>query len=444
MAINYATWFGCLGEFVQRINRYKGLHAGFDTDFTEVEADLDAAGAYTVLDGLRGIFDGMKDTVNTFIDSMQTRTDMLVQHRDMILDELSLGDETGIQTILANIYRDMVDNAQTIDRSTVSIGAVTEDKENANAGTVLLGKVLDGVNAPHTSYSANPEYAGVDSELAIPTDDLNITCVTDSETDGIDEGSETWSFDGDPGVTDPYTWQSRGSGTGPTITTLNSYGYFLNADFEEFTGDVPNNWDLDDGTAGTHVDDDAVTPYHRLKQLKLTGDAVQTDIQISQVSAIDLIPLQRYCFACYVKGQAGTSAGTLTIQFEGTGYAPGVTEKIEMNAAALAAQVAYGIESFFVTMPKEIPDDMKLVIKWTGTPSAHSVRIDHACFGPVTYFNGIHAVMVGGAEKFLRGDRFKFTVTNNDAGLFQAFFRDTYGVQLPSDAAPTIADALAT
>ena len=115
-----------------------------------------------------------------------------------------------------------------------------------------------------------------------------------------------------------------------------------------------------------------------------------------------------------------------------------------MNAAALAAQTSYGIESFYITIPAEIPDNIELVIKWTGTPSAHSVRIDWLGFGKVTYHGGVGFCVVSDTEKFLKRDRFQVTTDYTSTGVFQDFFREFFKVQLPSAASPNISDSLAS
>jgi hypothetical protein len=87
---------------------------------------------------------------------------------------------------------------------------------------------------------------------------------------------------------------------------------------------------------------------------------------------------------------------------------------------------------------------MKLVIKWTGTPSAHNIFIDGGGVAPVTYHNGVNFMVYAGTDKFIRNDRFSLTVSNDNNGVFQTFFRKTYGMQLPSTGSPTNADTLAT
>ena len=96
-------------------------------------------------------------------------------------------------------------------------------------------------------------------------------------------------------------------------------------------------------------------------------------------------------------------------------------------------------------MPTEIPSDFKLVINMTNTlTSAKTVSIDALNFGPVEYHGGINAVVISGAGKFRKDDNFTFSVTNNDSGVFQTFFRKGIGIQLPSAGSPSIADSLAS
>jgi hypothetical protein len=447
MAVNYTDLFENIGEYVQRTNDFVGLYSALDTDLSEISSELQGNGRYDVLSGQYEQFEGFKGQVLGWITNMKNKVQELLLHRSTVLEQLSLGGNVSLSTVLLEVYRDMVANAQTVDGSTVSIGSVTEDKENTNAGVVLTGKVLDGVSQPHPGYIANPYYDGVDSELAGVSDTLVLTCVSDNETDRVQEGRETFNFGGKPAVTNQYSWNSYGSGSGSSIQPVQGYNLLSNMDFENFTSNTPDGWTVSTGTPGTHILEETTDVYHGDSALTLTGNASLAAINLYQtINAGAFQPKRRYLVACYVLGDASISAGTLTIQFEGTGYSAASSEKIEMNAAALAAQTTYGLEHFYINMPADIPDDMKLVIKWTGTPSAHSLSIDWLGAGPVTYFNGIHFNVVAGSEKFLRNDRYSFDVTNNEAGVFQAAFRKMFGFQLPSDAGgtETIDDALAT
>jgi hypothetical protein len=95
----------------------------------------------------------------------------------------------------------------------------------------------------------------------------------------------------------------------------------------------------------------------------------------------------------------------------------------------------------------EVPSDLKLVIKVTGTlTSTKTVSFDHGGMAPVVYHNGIHVNLVSGSDYFVLGDKFTWTTTNDGAGVVQTYFGKAHRFQLPSDTggAETIADSVAT
>lgn len=445
MAVNYTNLFTALGELLQRINAFSVLFATLDGYATQIETDFQGLGYDHLTTDLYSLRDGWKSNVLSWINGLKGKATGLFTDRVTILEQLELGDGSSITVVLPELIQDML-GAQTVEASAVAIGASTDFLfHTTDAGDLLLDKVLDGYAAPVSGGAANVAYNGVNSELALTSDNMFIECISDSE--GLEsEGAEVWQWSGRPKKTDPYNWQTPGSGTGPTIVTLNSNALILNGEFELFTSDVPNSWTIVAGAAAVNIDDETVLAnvQRGSKALKFIGSGA-VSIKISQEIDATLIPKARYCFAIWVKGDATVAAGALTIQFEGTDYTAGVTEKITMDAAALAAAGAYTLKFFYINMPAEIPDDFAITIAVTGTlTTAAIVRFDGLAFGLVSYFNGINAVIIAGHKKFIKGDKYTFAVTNNDFGVFQKFFRDAYLVQLPSHAAPSIADTLAT
>lgn len=443
MAVNYTDLFENLGEFVQRVNDFQALYAALDTDFAEIEADLDANAMQDVLSGTFETISGFKGNLLGWIGAMQIKTTQLLVHRETVLEELNI-QSADVRTVLVEMYRDMTANTQHVKRSTVTVGAVTELKTNANAGTLLVNKVLDGVTQPHGSFPAVWEYNGADSELAGTSETIWAQCIRDSESDGATEGGETFQVNGQVAPSSPFSWQAFGSGAGPSLTVLQGASIMSNLEMENFTANIPSGWTLDAGTAGTQVLNETSTIKRGSSALRFTGNASVASIQVSQNAPSSFKPRKRYYVGFWLRGTAGASAGTFTIQFEGTGYTAASSEKITLNAAAVAALTSYAWHGFYINWPTDVPSDMELVIKWTGTPSAHSVYIDGGGVAPVVYHNGVNFVVYAGSEKFLRTDRFSLTVSNDDLGVFQTFFRKSYGVQLPSNAAPSQADTLAT
>lgn len=441
MAINYTNLFTLLGKLVKGVNNVKAYYAELDTDRDAIYSVYNAQSKFALVSGLTDEYDGKKQSILSWISAINSRALTTLQDRDMILEQLPLGDSTDITSILREIALDMIDNTESVAKNTVSVSSITKNCVNANAGTIILDTVLDGFNSPANGFSSQRFYADLNSEIALD-DSVTMSCVLDSENGGTLDG-EIFRWIGKPRRPSPFHWQDTGSGSGPSFAVLNANSLVSNPDFENFSGDSPSSWTIDAGTAGTHIFKETVNVYRGLAALEFLGNASQASIQVSQaVSGLD--PLRRYCFAVWIKGTAGTSSGTLTIQFEGTGYTAGASEKISLSAATLAAMTSYTLKSFHVTIPANVPDDLELVIKWTGTPSAHSVYIDGAAFGPVQYCNGINGVIVAGSEKFLLGDELKFTIATDDGGVFQSWFRDCFSFQIPSDASPSISDSLAT
>jgi hypothetical protein len=114
-----------------------------------------------------------------------------------------------------------------------------------------------------------------------------------------------------------------------------------------------------------------------------------------------------------------------------------------MPTAAFSASGS--LQTFFIVTPAVIPSDWALVIQNNGTPGASSnVYIDSVSVVEAVYHGGVAAAVVPGSSRFCVGDRFTVAISNDDAGVFQKFFRQNYKVQLPSSATPTNADSMAT
>jgi hypothetical protein len=418
---------------------------------TDVNEILSGNNTEDVLSGVTETIQGFQDVAIGWVDTLAEKVSQRFTHRTTILEQLSgLGQTTDVVSVLEEIYRDMVANAVTITRSTVSLGAVTANAGNTGSGTVLLDKVLDGVTEPHPGFPVNLEYVGSNSELSA-SETMTLTCTADEDTDGVPEGEEIFLWQGLPqGLVGAFDWRTEGSGTNRTVPALNSYQFIANKDFEAWDQNVPESWDLDDGVAGDNVVQmgSAANVYRGSYGLQILGDGAAADIQLSQtLPTRSLIPGRRYCLVVAVKGEAATAAGTLTIQFESPsgGYTASGSEQIVMNAAALAAQTTWGLEYFYFTAPAQMPDDLELVIKVTGTlTDTKSVYIDSLAFGPVEYSNGMNIVIVAGQTAFVRNDRFTFPITNDNLGIIQTFMRKKFKVQLPSSATPSISDRLAS
>lgn len=446
MAITYADVFALIGEWVERTNEFRALYATIDGYQTEVMGDYSSQSQWTLAASIPDRFKSFKDGVRGWINICNAEAFKVLTDNTLVAGQLPIGGSSDLNQIMPALWKAMIDDSATIKRSTVSLGSVTNTTSGAYSGELLVSKVLDGYNAPGTGLPKNRLYAGVDSEVSCD-DSVTVKCVQDSESGGVTEGGEQWIAYGSPKV-GWFDYGTEGSGMNRGLTTLNAgtSQWIVNPDFESNSGNTPTSWTVDSGTVGTHIFTGTSTDAYRGSYaLKITGDGSQATIGISQSVTGSIDPRRRYLLAAWVKGHASTASGTLTIKFAGTGYTAASTEKISMDATALSAQTSYGLEYFWINFPAEIPNDLELVVEVTGTlTNAKSVCIDGIAFGPATYENGVAMAIVAGSTKFLVGDQSTFTVTNNDAGVFQSWFRAATGYQLPSDASPSIADSYAT
>jgi len=209
---DYDDLFENIGEFIQRVNNFVGLYADLDTDLSEIQAVLSGNSRLDVYASLPSAFEGFKSAVHGWIGVMNGKVRELLTHRGDVLEKLALGNQTDVRAVLRELIRDMNDASESVNASSVTIGGITEDVVNANAGTLLLGKVLDGVSAPAARFAAHPEYNGLDSELALPADTLYVTCVADNPTSGREEGQESIQVVGKPTIT-PFSHHDGGIGT---------------------------------------------------------------------------------------------------------------------------------------------------------------------------------------------------------------------------------------
>lgn len=464
MAVNWTELFTDCGKIWKFSNTYLTLGR------TTLAADA-AAIRTTLLAGIAGNKDALVNAIVRFYGTIEGTSGIMSQASagwrgalsqvvdqrfmdyDTVLAELGVN-TPDLNSIFWRVIDQMVIDAQTVNASVGSLGSVTAAAGNAGNGTALTSLVLDGVTPPGQGMMAHKRYAGVNSELITP-DTMTLICIADSQAGGggrTQEGAEVFRWYGESEY-QPLGWESEGSGEGPTVTAANAGQYSIvgNKDFEQTgastaTGLFPG-WTIDSGTPNTHVVIESTTAdvYRGNKAMRFDGDGAQASIQVSQVIPLNRLQARkRYHLSLRYKASATIAAGQFTVQFEGTGYTPGATEKIDIAAGSLAT--TYTLASFFVNMPASIPTDgtFKLVVKWTGTPTAaKKLWIDSLTFVPVTFYNGHAAVVVAGSTPWKFGDRLTYTAGNTE-GVIQQWARQVHGIQLPSDnaAGETISDSL--
>lgn len=455
MPIDYdganAGVFTRVGKLVKHINSHLAdATTTFPAELKAIADPYEAADLTLQIDGLYGFYEGLKAGTISLRQGLAAFVDRTLLDRDTVLEQLGVLNAS-ISDVLTALHNQMLLDSKTINRSTVTLGSVTAVAGNQGNGTALVTKVLDGFNPPLQGGLAHLKYNGLNSELGVTSETMTLTCTADSNRDGTAEGSEQFAWNGGVSI-QPLDWQTEGSGQGPTLTVANGSRLVTDGDFENWTNtNTPSNWTIDNGTAGTHIfqENGAANLHRGLASLRFAGTGAQATIRVSQtVSPSTLRARRMYNLSVRIKASSVPAAGQITIQFEGTGYTASSSEKIDLAAGSFptAAFTAAGsLFNFFISTPAIIPSDWKLVVQITGTLSSGvNVYFDSLALKEVEYHGGVGAVLVAGSTRWVAGDKLTFTVSNDNAGVFQTFFRRWFKFQLPSSATPNIADSLAT
>jgi len=319
-----------------------------------------------------------------------------------------------------------------------------------------------------------------------------LLCTTDSQTGGATTGVESWQYAGQagPGDASLYTWPT-GSGASTTITGISAFGdntggnLLTNSDFETWAGSplAASNWTLAVGTWGTDIVREASTVYTQTYAAKIVGNASGSGVLVNLQQTFNdgttgtagtLLPSTSYALNFYIKADVVPAAGVITIDLvDGSNTViqddQGVNNSIVITCstalstsyASLVAKVTAGTGisgSNVFRLPKTLPSTIKLRIRVTTAISTSSnIFIDDMALGRLTalYDGGPGCAIFSGSSKWIAGDQYAITQTNNRGGGtgaslqadFQAMFDAAFdmrakGLLLPTDASPTQANSL--
>ena len=442
--------FTHLGKLIKHYNQFKvdAMDAtdGLDADRDEILDAFQISDLDVVVNGLTSACERWKDEYVGRRSELVEYVISRLQDNDTVLKQLGVS-SADVNEILSVLVARMQDDGQSVVQSDVDVGTPTASGSNIGGGVIVATDILDGATSPGTVNGtlipANSIYKGKTTEI-FADQEFRFRVVADAFQDGLPEGDADISWHGGP-AEEPNGLGDGGSGFVGTLKPIHASTnlYVSNADFENFTGDTPDDWTIDTGTPGTNVSS-TTNASHGDSALLLSGGGGATSIELSQsINKDTVVANKMYGLTVKLHRDIGGSGGNLTVQFAGTGYTPGSTEKIVKIVSTLPA--TYSLYHCFVTMPSIIPDDFRIVVLWNGGTPAGNIFVDDIGLGPVNYGGGIGVIAVRDDGPFVRGDQFNLSVAVGTGGLgvFQEFFTKVLGVQLPSDdTSPTIGDDL--
>jgi hypothetical protein len=444
------TRLGRFGGLTNAINAFRGtadlsgasiVSAGVGTDHIEAQHQSN----------LQGSIDGLYTNLATYRGQHGTFLTQIKGFAQGDLTTMFVNDGSvqtaNVNLCLKTLISQMVAGSHTVKGNTVSASI----SAGTNTGN---GAALGSIVAPNgtTLQYVNPET-------------LILTAATDSQTSGSSVlGSETWNIVGAASESDPlnYDWP-LGSATNKqtqTIDPAGSLNKLANGTFEAFTTNIPNNWVITVGNAGTTVFQ-STGQFRGSFCLKILGNgseltALTQNFNDPTGTTYQLLPSTVYAVNSFVKVSATPSAGVLKIDLtdsSGTviNDAAGTPNTITLALTGISTTyVSFG--GYFRTPAVMNAAGYKIRVRLsTALDNSKFVLIDDLALAIPTpaYTNGPYIAIFTGSVATVIGDSYTATIANDFGGNFQKLFERWFqmrsnSLQLPYvlDGSQDIADTL--
>lgn len=440
MAVDYTKVFTVIGCYVDKINDYYSYIATYTSDQTAIETILSAQSLVRLEEDLVDVYADYKSGITDDIQSLISRVTTVLTDDTLIGQNFSFGQSPSLAVVWPALIKEMKNTDKNVKANTATVGSATYTTTNASAGKIATGTKLDAVTAPVAGGPAIPAYWDVTTQLTPTSETLTLTCISDSLPNGT-VGAETFQITGTGAGSGGYDPSGENAGILGTITVLDSQAgsYLSNAGFDSWTGDVPDGWSVEDGAGGTDFESTAAS-------MQGTGYAfktIQSDNTFAIAQTIDSSTFQlgkSYFFGIWAAKSTDAGGDQTCIITLTTSSGP-----TSISLAPTSTQWGFYYTQINIPM-NEISENVEVRIESDGILDSgfDPVIFDNIILAPCEYFEGIALGVANGPDRFVVGDTISFTISNSDAGKFQTAFRKMYGVQLPTDATPTISDALVT
>lgn len=316
---------------------------------------------------------------------------------------------------------------------------------------------------------------GLTQELAY-AENIQILCTADSYLGGQVAGNEGFSIAGEGLQQDPFAsdWPV-GSGARIGVFAVdgnndNSAGNLLtNSGFTDWTSNVPDNWELTVGTAGTNIAQETTIVYDDSgSALRIIGDGstlttLEQTFNDSTGTSGTVSELTQYAFNIFMRRDGvAAAAGVLQIALVDDtdtiiNDELGTPNSFNIDLTALTTSFASFTGTF--RTPAVLPDTVKIRLKLTtALTNGRSVYADRAALAQMNrlYAGGPYFSIFSGSTPFVQSDYGSATISNARGGggsldSFQTLLGRWFPaimlgqeLLLPSNPAPSINDSLIT
>ena len=446
--------FTRLGALVYMMNAVRTHQTNLKTLLANVQGEYSSTDAW-MIDGLSGNIENRIREAGNILDDVQAAAEKTLIEMCFAEANTSGAENTMIQkeirSALIWLIRQMDDDGETIDGTTISKTGLTTGASNAGNGTFLYN-----FTAPNILVGTTNEWPNIRSEV------IEVRCVQDGANGSISRGSEVFEVRGQPGYTGLDYRFPAGSGTRMMLTTMCAsidngpvgQNILTNSDFEDQVSNVPDKFTVSSGTAGTDFLTEASAVYRGSSAVEMAATGATFKIR-QQLGSFDgtlgrLNSDRPYVIAVAMKRDAGAT-GTFRISVQ-----DGSGNIIDSGAFALTKDIStlatsYAIVSTTLRAPRVIPSETYLVIETTvavGVAAAYFDEVILAEMIPIAP-GGQTLAIIAGSTNWSADDFARYYFTNNGEGAFATAFDrlfDMYGkgLSLPPNyvGTETILDSL--
>jgi hypothetical protein len=418
MAIDYANLSAQLGEMYDAIAEMETFGATLEARRVSMLAAMNVSDTSDMLGDVNQLFTNAKNSVNGMLSSVVSLVKKRIVHKESILKELPSLTSTNQNTVVYELIDDMIANSETIKKSTLTISAITKTTANVGTGDLIVTKKLPGNEAPGQGMYAHmgvisQSTSGVDSQLTL-TDSFVVTVQNDSQSSG--GGNETFVVTSLPAMSSPFNVNGGGNQGTKYLTPVKQRSIISNF-FSSFSSGVPVGWTALD--AADYAEETSTVMFAGTSCLRIVSAGTLSYDFSNQVQAGQVLSL-----SMYVRRHA-SETGSLNIRV----YVNSTLVVNQNITSGATSSSAWTLFNYDVPVTKEVGTCYIEIISASIT---NAYYIDNGALSPFTYHAGLGFAVTRGTGIFVKGDDFRFTTTNNNAGKLQRLFARVFGYQPPT------------
>ena len=432
--------FTRLGAIIYFWNQVRSHQSNMKSLLANVQAEYSSTDAY-MIDQLNGGIEQRIADAGNILNDLRASAERTVIEMCWAQAQTSTSNpmpEKDITSAIIWLTRQMDLDSKVIKRNVVTVtSSGAKAANNGNGAFVYL------VTPPKRITSTPTEWPNIRKEI------MEARCISDSQAGAITPGTERFMISG--GLAYPMMDYRAPGGSGARIEVesitaavddgVRGQNIFTNSDLEDWTSNVPDQFTVSSGTAGTDFVRESTTVARGTYGLKaaVTGATFKIRQQLGSSSGTlgKLQPDTAYTLGGLFKKDAGAT-GTLRVAIEDSGGTAVSTAEITPIVSSLSSS-AWGVVSAEFRTPKILPSTMYLSIGSTVAVATAAAYVDEIfCAELVAIAPGGQAVgVVAGSSNWMIDDQV-YKVFSNDVGggfavgldyLFEMFNR---GLTVPT------------